>query len=54
MESVTDVIRWLKALDKGSSVGIDEGGLCLREIDKNGERTEAYYKIGGIPEDQEP
>jgi hypothetical protein len=52
MTAVTDLIDWLKTLEKGSSVAIDEGGLTLVEINSEGKKTEAYLEVGGEPRDE--
>lgn len=48
-EPVKDLIAWLQALPENSSVGIDDGGLTLL-CDEN---PDAYYEIGGMPEDED-
>jgi len=53
LTEVKELQRWLSTLESGSSVGVDEGGLTLAEIDDNGKRTEAYLELGGIPESEE-
>jgi hypothetical protein len=53
MMHVQDIQYWLATLSFGSSVGIDEGGLCLREVNSDGKMTKAYCEIGGIPEETE-
>jgi len=40
------------SLPAGAEVGIDEGGLCIRAV-VDGEITDAYYDLGGIPEEIE-
>lgn len=52
MMNVKEVSDWLRTLSPESSIGVDDGGLCLREIDKKGNRTEAYCEIGGLPDDE--
>ena len=53
MTSTKDLIDWLKTLPKGSEVGIDEDGLTLRVVDDNCVVSDAYFEIGGIPEELE-
>ena len=54
MLSKTEVQHWLATLEEGSGVAVDDGGLTLVEIDKDGKQTEAYLDLGGIPsKDQE-
>lgn len=53
MMSVSDLKQWLETLDPKSSVGVDEGGLTLIEVNESGKRTDAYLEIGGIPESEE-
>ena len=50
MMSREEVIRWLESLEYGSSVGISEDGISLAEIDAEGNITDAYLEVGGIPE----
>lgn len=45
-----EILHWLHTLDRNSQVGIDEGGLCLREVTPEDELGTAYLEIGGIPE----
>ena len=51
MTSTKELIDWLKALPSSSSVGIDEGGLTLRVLDKDDRLTESYFEVGGVPEE---
>ncbi len=51
MVAIKDVTRWLKALDPGNFVAIDDGGLTLVELDPNGAETGAYLEVGGTPTD---
>lgn len=53
MMDVTEVKLWLDTLSPDSSVAIDDGGLQLVEIDANGQQTESYVEIGGIPLDDD-
>lgn len=52
METAAKISEWLESLPYGSSVGVDEGGLCLRAV-VGGEVIAAYYEIGGLPEELE-
>jgi hypothetical protein len=49
-----ELLRWVNTLDDQSSIGIDEGGLCLREVDNDDVQTGAYYEVGGLPECKTP
>jgi hypothetical protein len=53
MMPVPEIIAWLQTLAPGSEVGIDDGGLCLWEVLKEGQMSEAYCEIGGIPKEIE-
>lgn len=53
MMTKKEVLEWLETLDDDSGVAIDEGGLCLVEIDENGEETESYIEVGGIPDEED-
>lgn len=47
-EDIKEVKRWLETLDPENEIAVDDGGLCLVEL--NGEEeTGAYYEIGGVP-----
>jgi hypothetical protein len=56
---VRAVRTWLDALDPDGSVGIDEGGLRLVEINPHGPTGEpgdpgvAYLDVGGYADDEE-
>ena len=39
----------METLDPDGEVAIDDGGLAIIEIDKDGEPTGAYLEAGGIP-----
>jgi hypothetical protein len=43
---VEEVIRWLKTLEPESRIFIDDGGLAIMEIDKDGDETGAYLELG--------
>lgn len=51
MTSTKDLIDWLQSLPPESSVGVDEGGLTLVVLDENDKVGEAYYEVGGVPEE---
>jgi hypothetical protein len=65
MTSVKELREWLEAEpDQSLGVGVDEGGLTLviykpseydnnNEVTKVGKMTDAYYEVGGIPEEIE-
>lgn len=53
MMAVSVVMDWLSSIPPDSSIGVDEGGLTLREVNNQGELTENYLDLGGIPEDIE-
>jgi hypothetical protein len=44
---------WAATLDDDGFVAVDDGGLTIVELDADGEKTGAYYEIGGEPEDEE-
>jgi hypothetical protein len=48
-----ELLRWLKTIPSTSAVAVDDGGLNLVEIDKNGKQTDAYWEVGGIPTDED-
>ena len=48
MISVSELKNWLETLAEDDFVGVDDGGLCLVVLD-----TDAYYEIGGMPEEEE-
>lgn len=52
MVSSKALYDWLSGFTPQQEVGIDEGGLTLRIVE-NGVMTNAYYEVGGIPEDIE-
>ena len=54
MVNKSDLLKWIKTLDDESMIGIDAGGLCLREILEDNSPGSGYYEIGGIPEECEP
>jgi hypothetical protein len=45
-----ELLRWVNSLSDESCIGVDEGGLCLREVGPDDRMTEAYFEIGGVPE----
>jgi len=44
-----EIIAWLNTLSGNNIVCVDEGGLCLVEIDDKGKPTGAYLEVGGEP-----
>jgi hypothetical protein len=57
MMDVQEVIRWLGTLNQAGNVAVDDGGLALFELDREGNPTGAYLEVGGIPleaEEDEP
>ena len=54
MMPVIDVTVWLAGLRPDSSIGVDKGGLTLREVTKEESLTDAQLEIGGLPEELEP
>ena len=53
MMPVPEVINWLKTLEPESQVGIDDGGLTLKVVSKEGKLEDAYCEVGGIPKELE-
>ncbi len=53
MLPVIEVIDWLETLSLDSTIGVEDGGLTLREIDKTGRPTAAYLELGGVPKEGE-
>lgn len=45
-----ELLHWVQSLGPDSCIGIDEGGLCLREVLPDDTVGEAYYEIGGVPD----
>jgi DNA-directed RNA polymerase subunit RPC12/RpoP len=52
MTAAIQLMEWLESLPQGADVGVDEGGLCLRAV-VDSEVTDAYFELGGIPEEIE-
>lgn len=52
MISVKQLREWLDTLKDDSSIGIDDGGLTLYEV-QDEEPTEAYIEVGGLPEEED-
>lgn len=46
---VQDLEAWLKTLRPSNLVGVDDGGLTLIELHKDGQPTGNYLEIGGVP-----
>lgn len=53
MMNRNEVLEWVQSLSPDACIGIDEGGLCLREIGPDDRPTGAYCEVGGIPEEIE-
>lgn len=51
MMTKKEIQEWLDTLDDDATVAIDEGGLCLVEVEE-GEETGSYFEVGGIPEEE--
>lgn len=49
MMAINDVRLWLSELADDSGVAVDDGGLCLVEIDADGKETGCVLELGGIP-----
>lgn len=47
------LIEFLKTLDEGARVAVDDGGLIIVEIDDTNDETGNYYEVGGIPLDDD-
>ena len=44
--TVREIREWLDGLHEDEEVGIDEGGLCLRVVNRE---AEEWLEIGGLP-----
>lgn len=53
MISKAEAKRWIDTIPDDSGIAIDEGGLCLVEIDAHGVETGACLEVGGIPEEDD-
>lgn len=53
MMDKAEVQRWLDTIPDGSSIAIDEGGLCIVEVDASGKQTDAYCEIGMTPAEED-
>lgn len=49
MINVWDFRQWVATLDNHNNVAVDDGGLNIVELDREGKETGAYYEVGGIP-----
>lgn len=47
--SVSEISEWLNDLDVNTSIGIDDGGLCLCVVGNES----IYLAVGGITDDYE-
>lgn len=52
MISSRELLEWAKTLDPFGCVAIDDGGLSLVELDQEGDVSDAYIEVGGIPEEE--
>jgi hypothetical protein len=50
--NVSEVRDWIATLYDDSSIAIDDGGLVLVEIARDGTLTGAYIEVGGTPSDE--
>lgn len=48
-----ELVEFIDSLPDDSNVAVDDGGLTLVEIDRNGEETGACIEVGGIPLDDD-
>jgi hypothetical protein len=51
MMKVSEVKRWLETLSPDDYEGVDEGGLCLQQLQEN-QVDSAYLEIGGLSEEE--
>lgn len=49
MIDIETIQEWLKTLNPDNGVAVDDGGLCLVEVDGDGKETDACLAIGGVP-----
>lgn len=49
MMAIDELRAWLNNLGPDCGVAIDEGGICLVEVDANGNETGYYIEVGGVP-----
>jgi hypothetical protein len=50
MVGKAELLAWVNSLSDDSCIGVDEGGLTLREVLPDDTLGEAYIELGGIPE----
>jgi hypothetical protein len=52
MTTVSELLEWLgqNVIRSQDGIAIDDGGLTLVILDKDGKPTGSYLEIGGIPE----
>lgn len=43
---IEEIIRWLKDLDEGSRVYVDDDGLSIMEVNSDGEETGVHLELG--------
>lgn len=53
MMSKKEIERWLSTLPDDADIAIDEGGLAIVMVDKEGEETDIYLEIGMTPAEEE-
>tara|TARA_B100000929_G_scaffold33562_5_gene24325 strand:- start:848 stop:1018 length:171 start_codon:yes stop_codon:yes gene_type:complete len=53
MMSKKEIERWLSTLPDDADVAIDEGGLCLVEVNDDGSEGDAYLEVGMTPAEEE-
>lgn len=49
MMSANQLREWLNGIEDNADVAVDDGGLCIVELDEHGEQTGNYIELGGIP-----
>lgn len=52
MMSKKEIERWLATLPDDANVAIDEGGLCLVEVNDDGSESDAYIEVGLTPDEE--
>jgi len=50
-EKIETLREWLATYEDTASIGIDDGGLCLRVFEEDPYNEVGYFEIGGIPEE---
>ena len=55
MMATAEVKTWPDSLPAGSSIGVDEGGLCLVLVGEDGKAVDGTWcDVGGLPEVNDP